>query len=163
MSFAMMDVSSYLCNAREQAGMSLAQVAAVTRIPLQSLESLEQGRWSALPQPVFVRGFVTAFCRAVGVPEAPALDALPKAARPEPGVALSSVVTRGEAVLRPYSPSGARPSSTNVAYLAIVLVFVVGLLLAVFAMGRKTSPADLSRAVSPPTSPWSVPDSPARQ
>ena len=156
----MSELSSILCHGREQAGLSLAQISVTTRIPVRSLESLEQDRWSDLPQPVYVRGFVVAYCRAVGVSEAPALQALPKALdrRPEPSAL--SMVTRGESILHPFSSLGSHSSSTHLAYVAIILVFTVGLLLAVFAMGRETGPSDLSRAVESPRSSWTMPSGP---
>ena len=39
----------------------------MTKIPLQSLEHLEQGSWDDLPAEVFVRGFVRSYARCIGL------------------------------------------------------------------------------------------------
>lgn len=59
------DVGQKLRDARTQAGLSLDEVAAATRIPKVSLARLEEGRHDLLPAPVFVRGFIRAYARAV--------------------------------------------------------------------------------------------------
>ena len=51
---------------RESAGMTLPDVAAVTKIPSRTLESLEAGQFDALPRDVFVRGFLRSYARCVG-------------------------------------------------------------------------------------------------
>jgi transcriptional regulator with XRE-family HTH domain len=61
----MEEVGQKLRDARTQAGMSLDDVAAATRIPKVSLARLEEGRYELLPAPVFVRGFIRAYARAV--------------------------------------------------------------------------------------------------
>lgn len=52
---------------REVRGMSLEEVARATRIPLTSLERLEGDRFDDLPGEVFVRGFLKAYARALGI------------------------------------------------------------------------------------------------
>lgn len=59
------DVGQKLRDARTHAGLSLDEVAAATRIPKVSLARLEEGRHDLLPAPVFVRGFIRAYARAV--------------------------------------------------------------------------------------------------
>jgi cytoskeletal protein RodZ len=58
---------SFLKQRREARGMTLADLSRATKIKESSLELLEAGRVDALPAPVFVRGFVTAVAREVGV------------------------------------------------------------------------------------------------
>ncbi|HEX4419974.1 MAG TPA: helix-turn-helix domain-containing protein [Kofleriaceae bacterium] len=58
---------------RTQRGMSLEQVAKVTKIQPRILERLEAGRLDGLPAEVFVRGFVRSFARCVGLDEDEAL------------------------------------------------------------------------------------------
>jgi cytoskeleton protein RodZ len=55
--------------AREKAGLSLAEVAAKTRIPLRHLEAMERGEFSALPGITYCAGFARAFARAVNADE----------------------------------------------------------------------------------------------
>jgi len=56
-----------LSSAREDAGLTIADLARITRIPRSSVASLEEGRFDSLPAPVFVRGFIRSYCREVGL------------------------------------------------------------------------------------------------
>src|SRR5215813_9894508 len=58
---------------RAHRGMSLDDVAKVTKIQPRILERLEAGRIDGLPAEVFVRGFVRSFARCVGLDESEAL------------------------------------------------------------------------------------------
>ena len=55
-----------LRDAREAMGLSLAEVAARTRVPQRHLEALEAGDYTALPSPTYAMGFSKAYVRAVG-------------------------------------------------------------------------------------------------
>lgn len=55
--------------AREQAGMTVAQVAAETRIPQRQLELIEAGDFAALPARTYAIGFSRSYARAVGLDE----------------------------------------------------------------------------------------------
>jgi cytoskeletal protein RodZ len=59
---------NYLRRERELRQIPLAEVAAATKIPLRTLQSLEDGVWADLPAEVFVRGFVSSYARHVGLP-----------------------------------------------------------------------------------------------
>ena len=74
------DVGRRLRDAREARGMSVAEIASVTKIPVRMLDRLEQGRLGELPGPVFVRGFVLAYARAVGLGAGDAAAAVQAAA-----------------------------------------------------------------------------------
>jgi cytoskeletal protein RodZ len=52
---------------REDRGMSVAELSRVTRIPLASLDAIEDDRFDELPGEVFVRGFLKAYAQAVGL------------------------------------------------------------------------------------------------
>lgn len=52
---------------REQKRMSVVEVSRVTRIPVPTLDALEQDRFDDLPGEVFVRGFLKAYAQAVGL------------------------------------------------------------------------------------------------
>jgi hypothetical protein len=58
---------------RAHRGMSLDDVARVTKIQPRILERLEAGKLEGLPAAVFVRGFVRSFARCVGLDEGEAL------------------------------------------------------------------------------------------
>lgn len=56
-----------LRRARETAGLTLAQVAAETRIPLRHLEVIERGDFEALPARTYAIGFSRTYAKAVGL------------------------------------------------------------------------------------------------
>ena len=60
-------IGTFLRREREDRGLSLDEIADVTRIPSQSLAFLEEGRFESLPGDPFVRGFLRAYARALGV------------------------------------------------------------------------------------------------
>lgn len=57
----------YIVSARKQRGLSINEIATVTRIPVRSLERLESGLFEELPADVFVRGFLRSYARCVGL------------------------------------------------------------------------------------------------
>ena len=62
-----MDLGTDLRNARERAGFSLSDLAARTRIPLNSLRAIEQNEFSKVPPGIFVRSFIRTFAQEVGL------------------------------------------------------------------------------------------------
>jgi cytoskeleton protein RodZ len=62
----MASVGAYLRELRQQRGLSLEEIARTTRVASRYLESLEADAFSDLPEPVFTRGFVRAYCQALG-------------------------------------------------------------------------------------------------
>jgi cytoskeleton protein RodZ len=65
----MTSVGTYLRELRERRGVPLAEIARTTRVAQRYLESLEADDHGQLPAPVFTRGYVRAYCQALG--EAP--------------------------------------------------------------------------------------------
>ncbi len=68
-----MSLALWLRAGRVHRGMSLDDVAKVTKIQPRILERLEAGKLEGLPAEVFVRGFVRSFARCVGLDEDEAL------------------------------------------------------------------------------------------
>ena len=62
-----MGLAVWLRAGRTRRGMSLDDVAKVTKIQARILERLEAGKLEGLPADVFVRGFVRSFARCVGL------------------------------------------------------------------------------------------------
>jgi cytoskeletal protein RodZ len=62
-----MDLGSELRTARERAGVSLSDLAARTRIPQRSLRAIEENDFASVPKGIFVRSFIRAYAREVGV------------------------------------------------------------------------------------------------
>ncbi len=59
-----------LREAREGQGLSLAEIASRTRVPVRQLEAVESGNYGALPSITYSVGFAKAYARAVGLDEA---------------------------------------------------------------------------------------------
>lgn len=124
----MTDLGTYLVSGREQAGMSATDISQVTRIPIGSVQALEQERWNDLPETAFIRGFLVNYCRTVGLDDGPALETLANVVRdrrqtekkhpvPEPGPANLLVSSRSKSLL-------------NWTYMTILIVFALGILIA---------------------------------
>ncbi len=63
----MESLGSYLKQGREEAGVTLEQLARRTRIRMQNLDSLEKEDLDSLPNDPYVRGFVKLVCRELGL------------------------------------------------------------------------------------------------
>ena len=63
----MESIGTFMRRERELRGMALDEVADQTRIPLRQLERLEDGRLAELPGDVFIKGYLRAYARAVGL------------------------------------------------------------------------------------------------
>lgn len=73
-----------LRQAREAAGLGIAEVAARMRVPARVVTSLEEGQWERLGAAVYVRGHLRSYARVVGLAEGelPVADELPPVAPP---------------------------------------------------------------------------------
>jgi cytoskeleton protein RodZ len=58
---------AYLKAQREKKGIRLEEIASITKIHLHSLELLENSRWGQLPPEPFIRGFIIAYAKYVGL------------------------------------------------------------------------------------------------
>ena len=111
-----------LRRAREEAGLSLADIAARTRIPTRQLEVIEAGAFASLPSRTYAIGFARTYARALGLNE----NEVTKAVRAELG-------DTGEA--RSYVPGDMEPGdpaklpSRGLAWAggAAALVLMIGL------------------------------------
>jgi len=54
---------------REKMGLSLDQVARITKLRRHYVEDLENDEWDNLPAPVFVKGFIRSYAQALGLDE----------------------------------------------------------------------------------------------
>jgi cytoskeleton protein RodZ len=110
-----------LRRAREDLGLDFLQLAEITRLRPPILESLENEEWDRLPAPVFVKGFLRAYARALRLPEQDILR-LYSGLRPDVSPAP-----------RPLASLTPRRKKTPVAVF-IFLIFLIGL--AFFAWHR---------------------------
>ena len=111
-----------LREAREAAGMSLAEVGERLKMPVRVVESLEREDWSRLGAPVFVRGQLRSYSRLLGLTT-------------EPIVAASGVAPVAPAELQPrtYTPPMQRfaeQASRRFVYVVLTAAIVVPVWLA---------------------------------
>lgn len=66
-----------LREAREGAGLDVAALAALLKVPVARLEALESGRYHELPDMTFARALASSVCRTLKVDPVPVLAALP--------------------------------------------------------------------------------------
>ena len=64
----MPSVGAHLRQLREARGVSLEEIARATRVTHAYLHALEGDDFASLPVPVFTRGFIRAYCQALGQP-----------------------------------------------------------------------------------------------
>lgn len=57
----------FLKNQREKKGVRLEEIASITKIHLHTLQFLEESEWEQLPPEPFIRGFIIAYAKYVGL------------------------------------------------------------------------------------------------
>jgi cytoskeletal protein RodZ len=62
-----MDIGATLRNARERRGLSVEELAAITRITVPVLRALERNAFDKVPGGIFARGFIRSYAREVGL------------------------------------------------------------------------------------------------
>ncbi len=87
-------VGALLRTEREKKGLSHQQVAEMTRLRRHLIMALEKEEWDELPAPVFVKGFIKSYAKALGLDEKKVLELyeeppsvepeMPKLLEPEP-------------------------------------------------------------------------------
>ena len=75
-------VGAYLRALRERQGVSIDEIARSTRVLHHYLEALESDDLASLPAPVFAKGFIRAYCQALGVPADEAITLYEQRAAP---------------------------------------------------------------------------------
>ena len=82
----MASVGAYLRRLREKQGTSIDELSRATRVLHHYLEALEADNIASLPAPVFTKGFIRAYCQAVGVAPEEALKLYDRMGVPAPDV-----------------------------------------------------------------------------
>jgi cytoskeleton protein RodZ len=60
-------LGSYLKQEREKRGITIEQISSATKISVKTLIALEEDHYADLPAKPFIRGFIQAYCRCVGI------------------------------------------------------------------------------------------------
>src|SRR5438046_1497698 len=156
----MSSVGSHLRELRERRGVSLDEISRSTRVLSPQLQALEADNFAALPAPAFVRGFIRAYCQALGEHPDAAL-ALYEASRPPgrpegvgPRVAQGSDAALGESRTRAEQGTPQEARGRGAVFVSFVLLVVLGV--ALFAVTLALQPAG-ARRVEPRTPPPTIP------
>lgn len=91
-SYTGLTAGAALRNARENAGLHIAALAGVLKVPVRKLEALESDHLELLPDAVFARALAASICRTLKLDPGPVLSLLPGQAVPPllPGVKIST-------------------------------------------------------------------------
>ena len=136
-------LGSYLRSLREAKGGSLEDMARSTRVGIRHLEALEEERLADLPSPVFVRGFIRAYCGFLRESPEPALGRYQELAGTRAAAHAASV---------PAGPRNTWASSSVVVGLVLLLVLGVGLVLVNLSV-KKSGGTSVATAKTEPSSP----------
>ena len=155
-------LGSYLRHCRERAGLTVEAVSSGSRVVPQLIRALEADRHDLLPAPVYVRGFIRAYCEQVGADAEAALQ------RYEARVAASPAPSLRPLPTAPASSPAPPAWRWNPIVIAAALLVGLGLGVA-FLAGRdekppavaSRSPAPVTRSVASPAPAAAVTTSPA--
>ncbi len=139
-------IGSRLRRAREEAGLSLAQLGAETRIGERMLAAIETGDYAALPGRTYAIGFSRSFAKAVGLNDAEVAAAV----RAELAEQAPAENRRPVQTFEPGDP--ARVPSARLAWLAVVLL-VVALILGIALLPRIFAPGGSLPSILAPDQP----------
>ncbi len=134
MSAAHTALGAYLRHGRERSGLSLEAVSAGSRIVPRLVEALEADRADLLPAPVYVRGFIRAYCAQVGANVDEALRLYDAQAIPDPPLTVAATPSKTPSPARRWGP-------VAVGSLLVVTLGIAG----VFLLGRRQPDAGASR------------------
>jgi cytoskeletal protein RodZ len=134
----MESLGTFLKYHREARGVALDDVAATTRVPLASLRSIEEDRLDDLPGEVFVRGFLRAYSRCIGLdPE----DVVARLDRPAPKPTLPHI-----------PPTDTDLRRRRITTPALLLVLILAFLLAALVLWRPFTESSYSANTPAPIS-----------
>jgi cytoskeleton protein RodZ len=144
-----------LRRAREAEGLHVAALAVALKVPVRKLEALEDDRWDALPDAVFVRALASSVCRSLKIDPQPILERLPRTSAPR-------LYHVDEGINTPFrAPSDGAPPSwidhvTKPVYLA-VFALLLGALVLVLLPTVQTEDKPGAVATTAPAAPAALP------
>ena len=167
----MPSVGAHLRQLREARGVSLEEIARVTRVTASYLRALEADDYESLPVPVFTRGFIRAYCQALGEPADEAMALFE--GRSESPAAVTATSAAAPATTRPASaprpasasrmPAEPAPRNRGPVLVSFILLVVLGVALFAVTLALQSGRAvpDLPRGARGPAAPSAgVPASP---
>jgi cytoskeletal protein RodZ len=165
----MSSVGAHLRQLREARGVSLEEIARVTRVNSSYLHALEADDYASLPVPVFTRGFIRAYCQALGVPPDEAMALFD--GRGETPAATPAAPVAPAAPTSPRAATAARPIMTestprNRGPVLVSFILLVILGIALFAVtlalqsGREAPESPRAARSTPPADAPATPSAP---
>ena len=132
-------VGEMLAAERRRQGVSLADVAATTRIRERMLDALENDDYGQLPSPAYVRGYIQNYADALGVSAEPFLEAFDEEdAHQEPPTMYSHLT---DSIVPAREQAHSIPRWLVIAVVAVVVVaLAVWALAGLFGGGNETDP-----------------------
>jgi cytoskeleton protein RodZ len=147
---------AYLKGFRESKGIRLEEIASITKIHLHNLELLESDRWEKLPPDPFLRGFIVAYGKYVGLDPKELLQRyLDLLHRDHPHLAAAATST--QATSTEESPSAPQPGdlieqnpgvSTKKLAGGLGIVLIVGLLGGIVYLGKRATDQSLHQTTA---------------
>ena len=137
-----------LKQAREAAGLHIAALAVMLKVPVKKLEALEANRLDLLPDAVFVRALASSVCRTLKIDAAPVLARLPQTDIPK-------LTYQSVGINAPFRSPGDGPGPSIWAQIsrpAVLagLVLLLGALVLIFLPALKTGVNDVKSQVMDP-------------
>ena len=145
-------LGAYLRSLREAKGGSLEDMARSTRVGIRHLEALEDERLIDLPSPVFVRGFIRAYCGFLRETPDPALARYER---------LVGARAAAHAAATPPRASTNWAMSSLVVGLVLLLILGLGLVLVNLSVRRSSVPSPAIARTEPVTTAPAGPPAPA--
>jgi len=144
-----------LKQAREAAGLHIAALAVLLKVPVKKLEALEADRMDLLPDAVFIRALASSVCRTLKIDASPVLARLPQTDAPK-------LTYQGSGINTPFRSPGDGPGPSfwaQVSRPAVLagLVLLLAALVLIFlpfiktSLNEVTSQATDPRATAPVT------------
>lgn len=130
-------VGHLLRRERKLRQVSLEEVAQSTRIPFKTLQYIEADQFDELPGEVFVRGFVKAYARALGLDPDPLIARLSEAEQGPTPAPISSLIT---------APERGRRFGIAIAVVILLILFTLALSI-VLRPRHRDRPIELSSVV----------------
>jgi DNA repair protein RecO (recombination protein O) len=133
----MESIGKYLRKQRESRAMSVEEVSRATRIPVTSIDRLENDHFDDLPGEVFVRGFLKAYARAVALPVEDVLARYTSSRR----VAYVTPIP----VMSPLHKASKNRFGVAIAFVVLLVLFTLALSIVLKPRGRDL-PQEISEA-----------------